>query len=180
MIFFIFDSSAILKRYKREKGSDTVNKIINYSKGRAFLPNFCIPEVLSVFEVLYHFGSKIGYGRRKKITYAERNKFRAAFLGDINHGRFYPYELDRNHIRNVDYVYEKSFRIAPGGQNDRKRYDAIDTTDCLILSMAIELSALYRTNLFLITSDTHMKKIARALKIKIIDPENPPNLPFLK
>lgn len=162
MIFCLFDTSAVVKHYKKELGSNVINHILDCRKTRALIPNFCVPEVLSVFEYMHYVGEKDKeLKKRIKITKDERNVLKDTFLKDVVINRlFFPYNLNRHHIVDCDLVHSKSFPMKKG----------IDMVDKLVISMAYELNQMFYSNLVLVTADKDQQDVAKALKIKTNNP----------
>ncbi len=180
MIFFLFDTSAAVKRYKIEPGTDVVGKICSYRRGRVFLPSVCISEVLAVFESLHQIGQKMADGTKKKLTRADADKLKARFYKDVHDRIFWPLDVDYFHCWTANAVHPTSFTTKPGNRADGVPREPIDALDTLVLCVAIDLKAMFRENLFLVAGDGHMLKVAARLKIKTLNPERPGKLPFLR
>lgn len=161
MVFHLFDSSALLKRYKTEPGSAVVERIFSHPRSRAFLPNICIPEMLTVFSAM-HYGTDVQKGA---LTKAQADTLSASFLADVRERRIYPYDLIRAHIVKADLVIAESFQVKATGQRQR-----IDTVDSLVVSMALEMHLIYKGNVTLVSADEHQLKTARRLKLQVVNP----------
>lgn len=179
MIFFLFDTSAAVKRYKTEPGTDTVQKICAYKKGRAFLPSVCIPEVLAVFESLHYVGEKKADGTRGKLTREEADKLKGRFYEDVRERVFWPLEIDHFRCWGTSAVHPKFYTTPPGTRANGTAQELMDTLDTIVVCVALDLRAMFRENLFLVASDGHMLAVARKLNIKVLMPENPGRHPFL-
>ncbi|OIO73812.1 MAG: hypothetical protein AUJ85_07115 [Elusimicrobia bacterium CG1_02_37_114] len=162
MIFFLFDTSAVVKHYKKESGSKIVDAIITYPESRALIPNFCVPEVLAIFEYMHYIGNKDKTtGKRIKISLQERTILRDSFLNDVVNKRlFFPYDLNRHHVIDCDLIHAKCFPM-------RKPIDMIDK---LVIAMAYELNQMFFSNLYLVTADKNQQDVAKALGIKTNNP----------
>lgn len=180
MIFFLFDTSAAVKRYKNEPGTDVVGKICSYRRGRVFLPSVCISEVLAVFESLHQIGEKRPGATRQKLTRADADKLKARFSKDVHDRIFWPLDVDYFHCWAANTVHLTSFTTKPGNRADGTRREPMDALDTLVVCVALDLKAMFRENLFLVVGDGHMLKVASKLKIKTLNPENPGQHPFLR
>ena len=180
MIFFLFDTSAAVKRYKIEPGTDVVGKICSYRRGRVFLPSVCISEVLAVFESLHQIGQERPDGTREKLTRADADKLKARFYKDVHDRIFWPLDVDYFHCWGANAVHPTSFTTKPGTRADRTPREPMDALDTLVVCMALDLRAMFRENLFLVVGDGHMLAVARKLKIKTLNPQNPGRHEFLR
>ena len=180
MIFFLFDTSAAVKRYKNEPGTDVVGKICSYRRGRVFLPSVCISEVLAVFESLHQIGQNRSDGTRKKLTRADADKLKARFSKDVHDRIFWPLDVDYFRCWGANAVHPTSFTTKPGTRAGGTPQEPMDALDTLVVCVAIDLNAMFRGNLFLVAADGHMLAVARKLKIKTLNPQNPGRHEFLR
>ncbi|MCP8309012.1 MAG: type II toxin-antitoxin system VapC family toxin [archaeon] len=149
MAIFYFDTSAIVKRYHRELGSDVVDKIFE-SKEHGFTISFW-----TVLEFMVAFSAK---RKRKALSEEAFRVTMARFLKDV---------LDKFMIRSVsDELVASAISIA-------NKY-ALPSADCLQLTSALESKKILdevKQKVVLVASDEEMNKVAKKEGLELINPE---------
>ncbi len=149
MVVFYFDTSAIVKRYHKELGSEVVDRLFE-AEGHGLAISFW-----TVLEFTVVLSAR---RRRKQISDEVFNATIARFLKDV---------LDRFTIRAVDdEAVASAIQVA-------MKY-GLPSADCLQLATSIELrKALAESGqkLALVSSDRDMCNAARREGLEFIDPE---------
>ena len=164
---FFFDTSALVKYYHPEKGTRAVRFWINDFSGRRhqparfFFPNLCIPEILHVFYVLRYL--------KGKLTGDLLNRLRATFLNDLERRKLAVCNLTRRDILATEPLYElahEEYRSRP-----RQEEGLLSPMDIMILAMAHNFKASH-SNLFLVTADTQMVRVAARIGLQVLNPND--------
>jgi len=149
MVTFYFDTSAIVKRYRKEVGSEILDKMFE-RKELGFTISFW-----SILEFIVAFSTRI---RREELSREALDAVVSRFLKDV---------LDRFAITSVnDELVASATPLATK--------HALPSADCLQLASAIHLKkALEPTKeeLVLICSDKDLCKAAEEEGVEFIDPE---------
>ena len=154
MANYYFETSAFLKRYKQEKGSNFVNQLIEDSSSSIFYLNLTIAEVSKVFYRLYKYPQ--GLEKDKQISKEVFESLQNQFAYDL---------LKMNKISLTEEIIEKAKNILE---------------KCYLKSVVglLHLSAFLITkeefpNIKLVTSDQKIIEIAKKfiLENDIINPE---------
>lgn len=149
MVTFYFDTSAIVKRYHKELGSNVVDKIFEF-KEHGFVISFW-----TILEFIVAFSAK----RKRKLLSEEAFRVTLArFLKDV---------LDEFTIRSVsDELVASAISIA--------NKHALPSADCLQLTSALELKKILgeiKQKVVLIASDEEMNEVARKEGLELVNPE---------
>ncbi len=158
----LLDSSSIIKRYKKEQGSQVVDALFSDKDVSISLPNICIPEVVATFYTIH---------LQRKINKQERDELKRIFIGDIHAYSTLIHNIHDRNIIKTDEVFDVSFTISPKGK------EPINAIDAIVISIALEMKASLK-DAYLFTSDTHMKKVAKQMGIIVKDPEKMSALTF--
>ena len=158
----LLDSSSIIKRYKKEQGSQVIDHLFNEKDASISLPNICIPEVVATFYTIH---------LQKKINKQERDELKRIFVEDIQEYSILIYNIHDRNIIKTDEIFDVSFTISPKGK------EPINAIDAIVISVALEMKASFK-EAYLFTSDTHMKKVAKQMGIIVKDPAKMPALTF--
>ncbi|MBS7626597.1 type II toxin-antitoxin system VapC family toxin [Candidatus Bathyarchaeota archaeon] len=148
MVTFYFDTSAIVKRYRKEIGSEVLDKI--FERKDAFTISFW-----SVLEFIVTFSTRM---RRGDLSRDAFNVVVSRFLKDV---------LDRFAITTVNDELVASATLLAVKH-------ALPSADCLQLASAINLKRSLKPmkeELILICSDKELCRAAEKEGIEFIDPE---------
>jgi len=104
MANYYLETSAFLKRYKQEKGSNFVNKLIEDSSSSVFYLNLTIAEISKVFFRLYKYPQDLE--RDKQISKEVFEKFQNQFAQDL---------LKMKKISLTEEIIEKTKKILEKG-----------------------------------------------------------------
>lgn len=85
---YFFDTSALLKRYHQESGSEKVNELLSKSKGSFVIANITIAEFTSAFVKKFHEGIL-----RHTVLQHALSEFAKDLLTD-----FWIIDLERHHV----------------------------------------------------------------------------------
>jgi len=186
MINCLFDANAAVKYYfPTEDPHKLVKYLVESPKVISNITTVQITEVLSMF---YKF-------HRKKIitSDSELTMYVDTFLKDIapNDPKFNRYDFVEEHIKDLE-VYKVISETCPPADRRETEYlpecggvvkklkNVANTADALMLIIMREIHLITDKNCYLITSDSHVKKIAEKLGLKFIDPNTTPlaTVPF--
>jgi len=147
MSIYYFDSSALIKRYHYELGTDVVDRIIENEDSEIYVSSISLIEVISTL-------------RRKvkahKITKAKFVKLKGAFLYEISHA-FTLIPIDESIIVDAVHIAEKY---------------GTKSLDSIHLASALRLKNITSNPIF-VSSDKELIKYAYSEGFKIINPEAP-------
>ncbi|MEM3546293.1 MAG: type II toxin-antitoxin system VapC family toxin [Candidatus Bathyarchaeia archaeon] len=149
MVTFYLDTSAIVKRYRKEIGSEVLDRIFEL-KGHVFTTSF-----LSILEFIVAFSTRM---RRKALSREAFNAVVSHFLKDV---------LDRFAIMSVNDELVAS--AAPLAVKH-----ALPSSDCLQLASVVSLKKALepaKEKLILVCSDKDLCRAAEEEGIELIDPE---------
>lgn len=139
-----FDSSALVKRYLKEIGSDRVKQIINHMPFIA-TSKLTFPEILSAFARKY----KTGDISEDKFTQSVKK-----------------FEIEWNYFLIVE-IQDELFPIIK--RTLKKHY--LKGADSIHLSSAIWLKDNTKEDITFVSADKNLIKVVQAEKIKIINPQ---------
>lgn len=182
----VLDSSALIKKYHSEAGSNLLKQLFNCDDCAIHVLNIIIPEVTGAF-VRWQLEGKIDEKARKELL--------SFFIDDIREYRVIIHNVTHRNIVSTDDVWDYSIKTMPKAgpkivtaqkcphckkdyQNEKSTTkNRIGPNDALILSVCSELHRVYK-KVFLFTSDTHMFDVALKMRLYPFNPENNPSLPF--
>lgn len=145
---FYFDASALVKRYKDEKGSEAVNKIFEFHdriESLLFTARLTIVEIGSVGMRLQRNGViSLDEAHNMYYTFQMESKSQLIFL-DVNS------QIETNAINIMS-------------QNPLKASDAIQ------LSTALDLHLIYCDDFYFVSSDKQLNNAAQSVGMNSINP----------
>jgi len=149
MVTFYFDTSAIIKRYHRETGTEVLDRIFEF-KEHEFVTSYW-----TVLEFMVAFSAR---ARRKELSKSAFNAVISRFLRDV---------LDRFTITSVnDELIASATPLAAK--------HALPSADCLHLATVIGLKGALESakeKVVLLCSDRDLCKAAQKERIEYINPE---------
>ena len=156
---FILDGSALVKRYKREQGTDLLDQV------------FAVPDaefvvspqgVTEVFHALYRLN------RDSAITDDELRMLIGTVAQDIQSGRITCYPIGLDDAQAALVAVEKAWHTRP--QNGRA-----DSADCLFLGWicASFVDAGVSGSNVVVSADKTLSRIAGAMGLRTLDPTDP-------
>jgi len=169
----LFDTSAIVKQYHGETGTKIVDYLFKSPKVTISLLTVQVVEVIKTF---YKLRSE------NKIDDTARDVAIDTFLKDISIGKIYLYDFAKRHLTDMgiyqpiaDYKPEEiSFYNKKTGKTEKRTKPRPNTADALALIIMREIKYLNEcagAEAYLIASDEPIIKVAEALGIKVINPE---------
>lgn len=174
MIECLLDANSMIKYYINLTGSDVIKYLFNrISIVKINITNIQVVEVISLF---YKFC------REGKISIQQREEFKDTFLNDIRIKKILLYDFVNEHILDFD-VYDKITVIPPPTKRPKLTFipiykgyikelkDIADSSDTIMLTIMREVHLLTNGDCLLFTSDGHVQDVAKALGLKVIDPE---------
>lgn len=137
---YFFDTSALLKRYHQESGSEKVNELLSKSKGSFVIANITIAELTSAFVKKFHEGIL-----RHPVLKHTLSQFAKDLLTD-----FWIIDLERHHVmQSRSLIVKHNLRALDGLQ----------------LSVLLNLKSLKP---FFVCADHRLLKAAQKEKISIV------------
>lgn len=165
----ILDASTLVKKYHQETGWDLVQALFRHKDCTLHILNTTIPEVIGAF---------VRWELKDEIFKNEWELLKDLFIEDITNYNLVVHNITHRNIVKTDEVWKKSMPVKSPKSQARTK-PRIGPIDVMVLSVALELKAIYRHDrVFLFTSDEHMLKVAAKLKIKTCNPEAVMELPF--
>ncbi len=161
---YLLDTSAIICFYGFKKEYEEFCRVINDERNTIHILEICIPEVISIF-YKKHFAEK-------EITLEETRDLCSIFIDDIKSKiKFLIHPVMARDIIETDKIWEEAEKVYESKLKNTGK-DFIDSTDALILALAINLSKTKGINndFLLVTNDTHLFDTAEALKINVKRP----------
>ena len=143
MKFYFFDTSALVKRYHGETGSDNVDRIFDQKDRAIVISNITITEMISAFKRKENAG-EIGFETMELLV----SKFFADILAE-----FVVLELTDEHIKeSIRLVTERNLR----------------TLDALQLGTALEIKGV---GCIFVSADKSLCETARDEEMQVMNPE---------
>jgi len=141
--FYFFDTSALVKRYHGETGSDNVDRIFDQKDRAIVISNITITEMISAFKRKENAG-EIGFETMELLV----SKFFADILAE-----FVVLELTDEHIKeSIRLVTERNLR----------------TLDALQLGTALEIKGV---GCIFVSADKSLCETARDEEMQVMNPE---------
>ncbi len=181
----ILDASTLAKKYRRETGWDIIQSLFREKDCTLHILNVTIPEIVGAF-VRWELNGEVGRGKWKEL--------KNLFIADIKNYQVVIHNVTHRNIIKTDEVWETSMPVKPAQSREGgtitcphcteeittpRRKARVGPIDVMVLSVCLELKRIYEYgNVYLFTSDSHMLKVARRLKVKTCDPEEVAALPF--
>ena len=140
--FYFFDTSALIKRYHKEKGSETVDSILDGKNNVIVISNLTIIETTSAF---------VRKRNERKISSDELNIVLSKFYADVLE-KYIVIDLDNEHFKkSLDFILKDNLR----------------TLDSLQLAVATDLKNL---KVAFVCSDTTLCNVAQKF-FTVLNPE---------
>lgn len=152
MVTCFLDTSAFIKRYrKKEIGSEFISKIFNEPENFIIILNLTIVETIQTFYRLYKLG---------EINHTELSFIINDFYKDIDES-VNIYTVTTEHMFRAEEIIKsiihlKTIRKHPG------------TVDILQISAAMDF---IHKNLLFISNDLDLNYVAKAQRVKVLNPE---------
>ncbi len=169
----LLDTSALLKRYFAEDGTETIAALFARKDCARHIINITVAEVLAAF-----FRGRL----KGMLNDHEAKELRDVFKRDRATTAVIIHPIHQGNISAIQKVYEASrgvpaprFRDDEGRSREKPR---IGPVDVLVLTACQEIKRSYGNDTFLFTSDEHMRNVATKLGLKVHNPEQIGDLPF--
>ncbi|HXG22348.1 MAG TPA: type II toxin-antitoxin system VapC family toxin [Methylomirabilota bacterium] len=153
MPIYFFDSSALVKRYRSEAGSDVVERLLIEPTARCYISR------LAVVEVQRAFSRRV---REREITEQELDSLRDRLYGDLGQRLVLVRKLRDFHYHNAVRLVRK---YAPPQQIPLLR-----SLDAIHLVSALDLHARQPIDFF-VSADRDLCKVAEAEQLNALNPE---------
>jgi len=152
---YYLETSAFLKRYKQEKGSNFINQLIEENSSSIFYLNLAIVEISKVFFRLWKYLS--GLEGDRKITEKEFSSLQSQFASDL---------LKMNKVYLTEEIIQRAKEILEKGYLK-------STIDLLHLSAFLIIREEF-SQTKLVTSDREIVEVAKIFvpERDIINPED--------
>ncbi len=152
MVHFYFDTSALIKRYHKENGSEAVDRIFDSEEEKGFVTSYW-----TVLEFMTALASK---EKRKELSKRGLGVAIANLVKDLN---------ERFAIRSVnDELVAKALPLGV-------KYGPLGASDCLHLATALELKQIIEEaagRLVFVSADEDLCKAVRKEKMEVINPRD--------
>lgn len=157
MLIYFFDTSALVKKYHQEAGTNIVDTIFQQDDREIYVSNLVIPEVLCVFYKLCY--------TTKEISKSELEELIRGFYQDIDRGAILLYPVTSEHIAKSEEIIEDMQKVRfPRGKRP-------SPLDILILSSAEDFLSSFPDFKF-VSSDRSLNEISRKRGVtNILNPE---------
>lgn len=149
MSAYLFDSSAIAKRYCHEAATDRVEAILSDPD------NLCIISRLTIVEIHSVFATKV---RRQEITEQDFDLLRRRFLSDGKQRLFRVVPISTA-------IFQQAVLLLRGNALS----ESLRTLDALQLAAALDLHRLGRMEYF-VMADKALAAIATTVGLAVVDP----------
>jgi hypothetical protein len=149
---FFLDTSALVKHYHAEAGTDFVDRVIAQVDAELLIARLTLVETIAVF------ATKV---RTREFDAAQFVRLRRLFATHVARRRYHVFRLLNLH-------YDRARDLVVRHGTDRR----IRTLDALQLSAALELHAASRIDLFL-CADQRLCEIASLEGLAVVNPEQP-------
>jgi hypothetical protein len=182
----VVDTSALLKKYRDEAGTEIMRTLFNREDCAIHVLNVSIPEVTGAF---------VRWQLDGTLNPVQRDELLKLFIEDIKEYRVIIHNVTHRNIVKTDDIWDNSISVQPPKQPGISRqvkcpkcgqsfsenvniYNRrIGPVDVLVLSVCSEIQKAYG-KAYLFSSDGHMLNIAQKLGMKIHNPETLHRLPF--
>lgn len=148
--FYLLDTSALIKRYHTEAGSECVHRLFDPTKSSLNVSFLTVIEVHSVF------ARKV---RLKELTLADFIRVIGRFANDVRKGELTVVSFDERHQERAIELLKKH---APGR--------ALRTLDALQLAVAADLEEHGRLGTFVVADET-LADVAAQEGMAVLNPE---------
>ncbi|MFC1594593.1 PilZ domain-containing protein [Candidatus Omnitrophota bacterium] len=152
----LLDTNAIIKYYVDMPGSDMVRYL--FDKSPTAVINITSVQIVEIISFLYTLRTL-----RVLRTDDDREQLKRTFLNDIHSGKIVPYEFTNEH--SIDFPTYNTIALSKKARNH------VNNTDTIFLLVGREMHYLTNANSFVFTSNIHVKTIAEAMKLNVLNPE---------
>jgi predicted nucleic acid-binding protein len=156
MPVYFFDSSALVKRYRPEAGSDVVERLLTEPAAQ-----HCISR-LAVIEMQRVFARRV---RDWEITERELDSLRDRLYKDLGQRLFQVRKLRDFHYHNAVRLIRKYASL--------QQIPLLRTLDALHLVSALDLHSRQPIDFF-VSADGDLCQVAEAEQLNVLNPEQPP------
>ena len=152
MARYFFDTSALVKHYHAEAGTDVVDRVIDEPGAELIIARLTLVETISVFAIKVRTG---------EFDAAEFARLRGLFATHVARRRYQVFRLLHVHYdRARDLIADYGLRRQ------------IRTLDALQLSVALEIHQVAPIDQF-VCADQRLCDIARSEGLNVLNPERP-------
>ena len=152
MPLYFFDTSALVKHYHVEAGTDVVDRLLGEHGAEWLISRLTLDETVSVFAIKVRTG---------EFHAAEFARLRALFAAHVARRRYQVFRL-----LNVHYDRARALIVSHG------LHRQIRTLDALQLSVALQLHQVAPIDRF-VCADQRLCDIARLEGLVVVNPERP-------
>ena len=146
---YYFDTSALVKHYRREAGTQVVERALAEAASTVVISRLCVVELVSAFALHVRMG---------EISQDDFAVARKRFFGDISSGLLLVANLKVAHFRQAERLIERHATAR-----------RLRTLDALQLSVAIDLFQSNRIDT-LFTADAALRDVALLESVPTINP----------
>lgn len=153
MPIYFFDSSALVKRYRSEAGSDVVERLFVEPHARSYISRLAVVEVQRVFSRRV---------REQEITEQELDSLRDRLYKDMGQRLFQVRKLRDFHYHNAVRLIRKYALL--------QQIPLLRTLDAIHLVSALDLHDRQPIDLF-VSADRDLCEVAEAEQLNVLNPE---------
>lgn len=182
----VLDTSALLKKYRPEDGSEIIKILFNRDDCAIHILNVTIPEVTGAF---------VRWQLDGEYKSDQREILKDLFIEDITEYKVVIHNITDRNIIKTDDIWNYSISVPQPKRQaaDRemtcpkckhsfvekikKTKPRVGPVDVLVISVCLALKQSYG-QAYLFSSDEHMLKVAGKMGIKFYNPEELRRLPF--
>ena len=151
---YYFDTSALLKKYRREEGTLEVKRLVNEPQGECLISRLAVTEVQRTFAQL---------ARENKISSDEADHLRAIFYNDLRARRFRVIQIKSYHHHTATRLF---YQYLP-----QRHLPLLRTADAIQLAGALRLRDAQGLDYF-VAADGDLCKIAETENLSVIKPKD--------
>lgn len=152
------DSSAAIKLYLPEKGTDTVRTLIQQPTSQCFIAQLALVEVQRAFARRF---------RSREITEEEFDDLRRGFYQDVRQRQLLVFQLKGQHYRSAVRLVNK---YAVQQRSNGTGIPLVRTLDAIHLAAALALSTREALDHF-VSADEDLCKVAALEQLSVLNPE---------
>ena len=153
MAVYYFDSSAVIKLYQSEKGSQEVGRILSEPHSQYFISR------LTVVETERAFARRI---RAHELSPGEIEELRSGFYLDLRKRRFHIKEISPLHCRSAVRLVRKYALL--------QQTPLVRSLDALHLAVALDIREREGLDIF-VAADKDLCEVAKTEHLHVINPE---------
>ena len=151
---YYFDTSALLKKYRREEGTSGVRRIVNALESECFISRLTVTEIQRAFAQL---------ARNNEIPADGADHLRAIFYNDLRSRRLRIIQIRTYHHHTASRLFYQYL--------SQRHLPLLRTADALQLAGALRLRDVQGLDYF-VAADSSLCDVAEAESLAVINPKD--------